>query len=755
MTSGQNLRPDMNNAEYILFAGAYPGHSGKPMQSIGRQIKSRMKNRDIKFVVVDPVMVGGAISPLHEEGEWIPIKPTTDNAFGMGLIRWIIENDRHNKEYLSSPNFESALNKGYNSYTNSTHLVIKDEDHPNNNKLLRAEDVGIEIEDEEENIYIVVDKTGEIVRFDEIDEAELLYDDVIKTKDGEEIKVKTSFTLLEESANTHELEDYSDYCGVPLDKIEQIGKDFTSHGTKVATDGMGNTATANGSDTARINYALLTLVGSINKKGGTTTRRNSYKSIAPGPRYKTNEIVGKPDIKGMVISRTGIKYEDTTEYKEKVARGEDPYPSTLPWHPVGGASDNQALFSIINGYPYKAKIIMNWMANPLLAVPGGAREEVREALKKTENVPLFISCDIYMGEMTALADYIIPDTTPYESWGIANVEGNYAGKGNTVRWPVVEPATEKLADGRHLSFETYVIDVAKKIGLPGFGDEAIPDMDGNLLALNTREDYFVRGIANMAYDEDIVDDISQEEIDMQDLDKIASDWSDIVNKEEWPKVLNIISRGGRFEEYGEGFDGDNHKYGFETPINIYIEEFGTGRNSTTGEFYNGVPAWNKEAFSDGSLLSDVYPESEWPFKAANYKPKFRSISMLDNSPKMRDLGPQNYVEINSEDAKNLGISSMDEVKVTPATGGEFTGNALVRPGIAQGTIGVEYGYGHWEYGAKDYTVDGESQADTEGKGKGFHLMNLLDPTVDKVFGISESSTGGPGRNGGAYKIEKI
>lgn len=330
MTSGQNLRPDMNNAEYILFAGAYPGHSGKPMQSIGRQIKSRMKNRDIKFVVVDPVMVGGAISPLHEEGEWIPIKPTTDNAFGMGLIRWIIENDRHNKEYLSSPNFESALNKGYNSYTNSTHLVIKDEDHPNNNKLLRAEDVGIEIEDEEENIYIVVDKTGEIVRFDEIDEAELLYDDVIKTKDGEEIKVKTSFTLLEESANTHELEDYSDYCGVPLDKIEQIGKDFTSHGTKVATDGMGNTATANGSDTARINYALLTLVGSINKKGGTTTRRNSYKSIAPGPRYKTNEIVGKPDIKGMVISRTGIKYEDTTEYKEKVARGEDPYPSTLP-----------------------------------------------------------------------------------------------------------------------------------------------------------------------------------------------------------------------------------------------------------------------------------------------------------------------------------------------------------------------------------------------------------------------------------------
>lgn len=755
MTMGQNLRPDINNAEYILFAGAYPGHSGKPMQSIGRQIKKRMKNKDIKFSVIDPVMVGGAITPLYEDGEWIPIKPTTDNAFGMGLIRWIVENDRHNTEYLSSPNFEAAEKKGYNSYTNSTHLVIKDESHPNNNKLLRAEDVGIEIEDEEENVFIIVDESGEVVRFDKVEQAELLYDDIVKTKDGEEIKVKTAFTLLEESANAHELEEYSDYCGIPVEKMKEIGEEFTSHGTKVATDGMGNTATANGSDTARINYALLTLVGSINKKGGTQSRRNSYKSIAEGPRYKTNEVVGKPDIKGMRICRTGIKYENTPEYKAKVARGEDPYPSILPWHPVGGGSDNQALFSIVNGYPYKPKIIMNWMANPLLAVPGGSRQEVRDALKDTDNVPLFISCDIYMGEMTALADYIIPDTTPYESWGLASIEGSYAGKGTTVRWPVVEPATEKLDDGRHISFETYIIDVAKKIGLPGFGDQAIPDMDDNLLPLNSREDYFIRGIANMAYDEDTIDDISQEEIDMQDLNGITSDWSGVVSKEEWPKVLNIISRGGRFEEYGEGFDGDNHKYGFETPINIYIEEFGTGRNSTTGEYYNGVPAWNKEAFSDGTLLSDVYPESEWPFKVANYKPKFRSISMLDNSPKMRDLGPQNYVEINSEDAKDLGVVSMDEVKVIPASGGEFTGNALVRQGIARGTIGIEYGYGHWEYGAKDFTVDGESQVDTEGKGKGFHLMNLLDPTVDKVFGISESSTGGPGRNGGAYKIEKI
>lgn len=727
------------------------------MQTIARQITSSMKNNGIKFSIIDPVMVGGAVTPLYEDGKWIPIKTTTDNAFGMALIRWIIENDKHNTDFLSSPNLEAGISKGFNSWTDATQLIIEDPNHENYRKKLRAEDLGFEVDEEDGDVFIVIDDSSkEPTRYDETNTADLLYEGKVKTIDGKEIQVATSFVILKRSAFNYKLEEYSKACGISVDKIIEIGTEFTSHGTQVSTDGMGSTATANGSDITRIHYILCSLVGSMNKKGGVITRRISYKTFAPGPRYELNTIEGGPKLTGMRISRTGIRYEDTTEYKNKVAKGQNPYPSKMPWHPVGSASDNQAIFSIINKYPYQAKIIMNWMANPLLAVPAASREDVIEKLKESDIVPLIISCDCYMGEMTALADYIIPDTTPYESWGLANIEGNFSGKGQTVRWPAVEPATEKLADGRHISFETYMIDVAKKIDLPGFGDNALSDINGNLLPLNSREDFFIRGLANMAYDDEPVSDISKEEMEIQDLENAFKEWSHILEDEEWPKVLNIISRGGRFDHHGSGFDGDNHIHTYKGSVNIYAEQFATGRNSLTGEYFNGVPAWNPESFSDGSLVSDIFPEAEWPFKAANYKPKFRSISLLMNSPTMRDLSQHNFIELNEEDAKSLGIKSLDLIKVIPATGGDFTGHALVRPGIGKGNIGIAFGYGHWEYGAREYSIDGEKENAIENGSAGVHLMNLIDPKVENgLFGISEASTGGPGRNGGAYRIEKL
>lgn len=736
--------------------GAYPGHSGKPMQAIGRQATKALKEGKLKIDIIDPVMIGGTINPTIENSKWIPIKPTTDNAFGMGLIRYIIENDKYNKDFLSAPNLDAAKAIGFNNWTNAAQLVIADEKHANNRKMLRAEDLGMEVKEDEEDVFIVMDlESNEPTKFSESKKADIIFEGKVKALDGKEISVKSSFLFLKESAFAHEYEEYSKACGIPVSTMEEIANEFTSHGTKASTDGMGSTATANGTDIVSILAILGALVGSANKKGGSITRRNNYVGLGKGARYNVSVIPNGPKASGLRLSRTGIRYETTSEYKRKVDAGKNPYPSTMPWHPIGSGSDNQAVFSMINKYPYQAKIMFNWMANPLLASPGAARVEVLNELKKPEIVPLIIACDCYMGEVAGLADYIIPDTTPFESWGIANIEGNFSGRGTTVRWPVVEPATAKLPDGRHLSFETYVIDVAKKIGLPGFGENGMLDKDDNPLPLNTREDFFLRGIANMAYDMEPVADISKEEIENQDLETAMKDFKDILSTEEWSKALNVISRGGRFEDNGAGFDGEDHKYAFKSSINFYMESYATAKNSLTGNYYNGVAAWNPESFQDGTLVTDMFPETEWPFKSANYKPKFRSISLLTNSSTLRDINKHNYVEINSEDGKALGISTNDKVKVIPATGGEFVGYALVREGIAKGTIGIAFGYGHWEYGAKSYDVDGKVMEGSEDMGAGVHLMSLLDPKVDKLFGISEASTGGPGRNGGAYRIEKV
>lgn len=734
--------------------GAYPGHSGKPMQSIGRQAARRLAEGKTKIVVVDPVMSGGAINPALENAQWVPIKPATDGAFGMAMVRWIIENERYNKEYLSSPNLDAARAKGFNSWCNASYLVINDAKHKNYRKLVRASDLGFE--EGEEELFVVIDaKSNEPKLHTQSDEAQILFDGVITGKNGEKIKVKSAFLILKEKAKEMSIDEYAKICGIPKDTIIDIAKEFTSHGTKVAVDGLGGTATANGIDLGLLHYILACLVGCVNKKGGLITRRVSYKGVAPGPRYKLNIIPDGPETSGMLISRTGIRYEDTSEYKAKLARGENPYPSKLPWHPVGSASDNQALFSMINQYPYSAKIFFNWMANAMLSLPGAALDEVKEALKDPAIIPLFISVDAYMGETTALADYVIPDTTPYESWGVANIEGNFSGKGSTVRWPVIEPATAKIGDGRFASFETFVIDIAKKINLPGFGEKGLLDINDNPLPLNTPEDFFLRAVTNTAFDDEPVPDVSEEEIKMQALDELYQRWDGVIDDAEWPKALYILSRGGRFEDYGEGYEGDNRKYAFDKCINIYIEGLGSGRNSFTGKYYDGVAGWNPEAFVDGTYLRDVFPEDKWPFKAANYKGKFRSITMLANSSSLREMGKTNYIEINEVDAKSLGINTGDDIRVTPATGQAFEGKALVRSGIAQGTIGIAFGYGHWEYGARKQQVEGGNMEGEVDRATGVHLLNLLDPKVKGIFGFSESSSGGPGRNGGAYRIERV
>jgi len=717
-------------------------------------------------------MNGGALGPLGGRGKWVPIKPATDGAFGLAMIRWIIENNLHNISYLSSPNLAVAKKRGFNSWTNACHLVIDDPKHPNNRKLLRAEDLGLTTPPLPEpdpkqtapakklDYFITIDKaSGKPAIYTDSQEGDITFQGELTVAEGRTVKVKTAFLIVKETAFSQELSAFAKDCGIPVETIIEIAQEFTSHGTKVGVDGMGNTAAANGMDGAWVHYVLCALVGAFYKKGGLIPGIGgaSYKSFTPGPRYDLATYPGAQPVQGARISRTGFAFEKTSEYKKKVAAGQNPYPSKLPWFAFGSASDNQAIFSIVNNYPYQAKILINWMANPLLSAPAAARKEVLGELKKVERVPLFITIDAFMGEMSALADYIIPDTTQFESWGLPGIWSNFAGRATSLRWPVVKPMTPQIAEGRHACYENYLIDVAKKVGLPGFGDQAIPGADNTLYPLNNAEDLYLKAIANVAFDETVAPDILKEEIELQGLAELTNAWKNSLKPDEWAKVLYVMSRGGRFEKHGSGFIGDNYKYSNPGCFNLYSEALATAKNAYTGKPFSGVVGWNPEAFADGTLLSKAFPEDKWPFKGASYKAKFRSATMLANSV-LREFNKTNYVEINTEEAKRFGLTDGDKVKVISATGAETSGILKVRPGIALGTIGVAFGYGHWEYGARAHQVgDKKLGGDaTIGTGILLNAICLIDPTFkDSIYGFSEMSTGIPSRNGGAYRIEKI
>ncbi len=136
--------------------------------------------------------------------------------------------------------------------------------------------------------------------------------------------------------------------------------------------------------------------------------------------------------------------------------------------------------------------------------------------------------------------------------------------------------------------------------------------------------------------------------------------------------------------------------------------------------------------ADRTPVAEKYSESEWPFRSTNYKPRFRSISFLANSPIMRDLCDHNYLELNLDDAVDLGIEDGDAVRSRIATGDVMEGEAMVRAGIARGTFGVAYGYGHiglWSPGCED-RGRGSRPADPA-IGAGVHLQTMVDPTVER------------------------
>lgn len=721
-----------------------------------------MASGECTIDVVDPVLGNGCVTPTASGISWTPIKTATNSAFALGVIQKILDDKTYNAPFLSYPNYKSAFAGGFASYTNASHLVIVDEGHPNYRKLMRAADAGLEEPAADPKAttpvpyYVVIDKgSGQPALHTQSDAAEFEYEGVVNG-----VKVRSSFLFLKDNAYEYTLEEYSQITGIPVATIERIAKEFTSHGTRASARlGFGGTATANGTDGVLAYPALNGLIGCVQMTGGCNCYRIGTKTTADGARYLLSTIEGKPAVStknATYICRTQKLFSKTDEYKKRVAAGEENPKPKLPWLNVPSTSDNQTLISIVNEYPYRAKILVSWMTNTLQATSGALRERVIEKLKDTSVVPLHIACDVAVGEHAHLADYIVPDTTPFESFGVVTQEGYWRGKGNTVRWQAKQPDTVKLSDGRFASFEAFCVDVAKVCELPGFGKDAIASVEGVSYPLNDAADFFLKAVANLAYADTPVADVLDEDVKLQALDELPASWHEALTAEEWPKVLNVLSRGGRFWPIETSQKNGRSAYAKEYLINYYSEKKALNKNPYSGVYPSAALRYVREDFCDRTPIAEVYDEKEWSFRSTNYKPRFRSVSMQANSPIMRDLCKKNYLELNLKDATDLGIKDGDAIRITNPTGDVMEGEAMVRAGIAQGTFGVAYGYGHLAYGAQDTEIDGKLTKGDPSIGSGVHLQTMLDPTLgdDVIYPHADSDAGSPGRSGGMYKIEK-
>jgi tetrathionate reductase subunit A len=740
-----HAKPDLANAEFVIFMGTAPANAGNPFKRQGTLLAKARTDGKLSYVIVDPVLGHTDNRAAAERGRWVPIKPGTDAALALAMIRVILDEDRFDARFLAQPSKKAADTAGEAAWSNATHLVIVAEDHPRHGYFLRGSDIGLPIADKDRyqnaDPFVVVDAaTGLTTAHDAAGPATLFVERDVDIA-GTPVKVASSLALLAASARARTVDDYAAACGVPADVIVGLAREFTAHGKKAAITTHGGTMAGNGFNAAFAIVTLNTLIGNLNRKGGTFVNAGGFNPLA-GPRYKMEGFPGALKPSGVPLSRN-FPYEKTSEFKAKQATGK-PYPAEAPWYGTAGQLSTEWLPAALTGYPYGLDALILWSANPVYGIPG-VRAVAERTLGDPKVIPLVIAVDPFINESSAFADYIVPDTTMYESWGFVAPWAGVPSKTMLTRWPVVTPRTGTTADGQPIGVETFLIALAKAMGLPGYGKDAIAGADGRAYPLDRAEDWYFRAAANIAFTGKApVGDASDDDIQLSGVGRVLPALRDTLPEDEARKVAFLYSRGGRHQPAVEAWEASGvAAWPFDKPLNLWNEGIGTARSAMTGKRWSGVPVWTPPSFADGTPVEARYPAADWPLRLVSQKsPLQNSYSMTHR--RLRGLHPDNAVGVAAADADRLGIRTGDTVRLSTPTG-SVVATAQVRHGVAPGVLVVEHGFGHRELGARSHRIGDETQPRDAGIAAGIALndLGLLDPTrkspavfVDPIAGTA-------------------
>lgn len=746
-----HAKPDWDHVQFAIFMGTAPAHAGNPYKQQGRQLASARTDRSLEYVVVSPSLPNSSSLATRSDNNWVPIKPAGDSAMAMAMIRWIIDNERYDHQYLAQPGPAAQAAAGEPSWSNATHLVISTDTHPQAGRFLRGSDIGWAAQAED---HVVVDaQSGEWMAHTEARPAQLFVEKTVTLADGQEVLVKSSLQRLAEEARRLTLAEYSAECDVPVATIEALAKKFTSYGKRAVMNTHGGVMNGSAFYTAYSIVMLNALVGNLNAPGGTYVKGQPFQAQRKGARYDLADFPGKLGPKGIFLSRSRTTYEKSSEYRRKQEAGQNPYPARAPWYPISPPLFTEHLSSALEGYPYPAKIWINHMGNPIYG-QAGLRNAIDERLKDPNRIGLIVAIEPFINETTAYADYIVPDVMTYEGWGFSNAWAGVKQRMTSARWPVVEPRVDQVAEtGEPISMEAFLIAVSKRLGLSGFGDNAIPDADGQLHPLNTAADWYLRAAANMAFDGEPVAEADEDDLRLTGVDRILPTLQAHLKADEWRRAAHIFSRGGRFGE-APAKDAGPVKH-WQRPATIWNETVGSNRHSLTGDLFTGCPTWHPPRFTDGSRVEAHYPLDQWPLRLSSYKSHLQSPHSIAAS-RLRQIHPFNPIGINPVDAAQAGISTGDRVRVS-TPGGAVDGVAMLRDGVTRGAVAVEHGYGHRELGARTHYVDGKALPGDEAIGAGVNLndLGLVDPTHGSGNAWLDWVTGASVRQALPARIEKV
>jgi len=384
-----------------------------------------------KLIVFDPAFSEAASKAYI----WLPVKPGTDLSIVLAAIRFTLENPMYlDVEYLKK-------------YTNAPHLIVVARDHKLSGLPIPVAEVdweayGLPKDYGGKVAFVVFDPTvNKPMPDDDAKDVSLWGSYKVKLKDGSEVEAKTALELLREWV-TANLDALARKHGVP-DYIEAVAKEADvpvedlRRAIKVIVEdravfeiGWHDPRYSNTPQLWRAIDVLMALYGRIQKPGGLYMASHLYGAQAGlYARVKLTKA-GDPfySIRGDTMASYNAKYGArlgiiplAPPLPGPAERGAPPMPRSLisEWvsmmakegYPIlFPAHQVQALYdSVVNGKPYKVKVVMMFATNPLVQNPN-----VEVWKKVFKNLELVVIHDIMLNDTAIYADIVTPDMTYIE-----------------------------------------------------------------------------------------------------------------------------------------------------------------------------------------------------------------------------------------------------------------------------------------------------------------------------------------------------
>jgi len=727
-------QPDFENARYVLSAGSnlFDANYGPPHHAA--RLTQRLVDGLVKFAVADP-RFSKLASKAHR---YLPITPGQDGALFEAIIQWIIANKKFDGTYLACTNKAAAKAAGEPTWTNAA-LLVRIDQKGVAGKFLRAHEIGLKAAEKRKNPdgtefdfeYLVAMQGGKPVAVDPNDETVAVTGDLMVDTMLGDIKVKSGLQIVTDAANARSLAEWSALCGVPAADIVKTASELTSYGKQGVVDvHRGVAQHTNGFYNVTAAMTINMLLGNFDWKGGMISL-STYDAAGTkaGQPFAIDTLKpGKAAKFGISSIRHDVKYEDTTMFAG--------YPAQRNWWPLSSDIYEEILPSIGDAYPYPVKALFSYMGAPTYALPAGQTNI--QVLTNLDRLPLYFCSDIVIGPTSMYADYIFPDLSYLERWEFHGSHPSMPFKSQPIRQPVIAPMTEMVrvfGEEMPCSYEAIQLAIAERLQFKGYGKDGF----GPGQEFSRPDDFYIRMVANIAFDGTPVPDADDAEVKLfldsrAHLPKTVFDparWERIAGPA-WRKVVYLLNRGGRYQDAQDVFKGNFVANQYKSLINMYQEKTAGTKNAFTGKATPGFATYVPVSTATGLSPADAGLTEGYPLRIVTQRDITMTKSRTVGNYWLQAIRPENEIVINTIDARQLGVSTGDKVRIVSATNPKGVwdlGNGVIKPIIGKvrvtetikpGVITFTTGHGHWATGSSDVEIDGKVVKGDPKRATGFH-----------------------------------